>query len=219
MVNTAKPTKRAVNYESVRLHILYYEMYDKIVLGPKARPLFLQHPCPSQVLPFLLPLICLGPPASDPGPPMWQCLFCWPEYSFSGLVDHTGGIFGHSLPSLFFCQAHEAPQLPPLTPFLHVRRTVTISSHCASSELWITYHQVLCMRANRCPCSLSMSPMPRTSSTTSSSKGLLILNGVPLPGERNAPWHTSRRATPCKSCSRMAREAALRRHCISSLVR
>ena len=42
MVNTAKPTKRAVNYESVRLHVLYYEMYDKIVLGPKARSLFLQ---------------------------------------------------------------------------------------------------------------------------------------------------------------------------------
>jgi len=45
-VNTGKPTKRAVNYESVRLHVLYYEMYDKMVLGPKARPLFFQHSTP-----------------------------------------------------------------------------------------------------------------------------------------------------------------------------
>ena len=48
-------------------------------------------------------------------------LFCWPNDSFSGLVGHTGSIFDHSHPSLFLCQAREAPQLFPPTAFLPFR--------------------------------------------------------------------------------------------------
>src|SRR5712691_10735163 len=95
MVNTAKPTKRAVNYGSVRLHVLYYEMCDKIVLGPKARPLFLQQIPPS--LMFTLRA------------KYWSCLLLLSAFSRSRHCERMPNFTVHSclmpglIKSSFFC--------------------------------------------------------------------------------------------------------------------